>query len=509
MHQTLPESGQWIYTGGHNSEYLFVMGGSPVKTYAAKLDSKTLEVLQLISLPPALYLGGLLVHSNGNLYGVQGNRLFVFWNCDLWNQSVIKLSSKINSLNSLQTNGMIVTSDGYLVIKQWPYLLEDTLFTVQAIPPLLAILVTLWLYFIYKAVLLASKRIRNSVISVTVGICIGSTILFIVYTVLFSVLVFTVSGGPFNLFRFITKTGANAGTEIKIIHPITLEVVVDVAISERCSYGRMALSNTNFKNELGDLISEDSLILACEEFSRQFRWEPVKKTLTELSGWSRRYRRRGEGSFTGTGPAILNEVAYYTDNTFPLGLYGSHYSIFRQPLNVEYQNVSTSEPCSGYEGSCNDSNVFLSERLSPTGTSGVMFWSVVVSPRTESVLVWDTHGGTVQMRNSHDLSLRWTIRTTNVDCATIADDRKHVYFSDYKFRPQIMSLWIVSMNPAITNKMYPVNTKYLIVADTETGKILSNVSIFEGSGIKASLIVPGANNDLFVGTTAGISRIYV
>ena len=57
---------QWIYTAGKNSEFLYVFGGNVAKgCYVAKLNSLSLEIIQKINLPPALYIGGLLIHKNG------------------------------------------------------------------------------------------------------------------------------------------------------------------------------------------------------------------------------------------------------------------------------------------------------------------------------------------------------------------------------------------------------------------------------------------------------------
>ena len=51
--------------------------------------------------------------------------------------------------------------------------------------------------------------------------------------------------------------------------------------------------------------------------------------------------------------------------------------------------------------------------------------------------------------------------------------------------------------------------KYFIVGDTSTGKILANITLTNGTGLKPSLIVPGANNDVIIGTNTGIARLYV
>jgi hypothetical protein len=59
---------QWIYTGGPNGEYVYIFGGPPHTQYVAKLDSLTLEIVQVKNLPPTVYTGGLLMHENGHVY---------------------------------------------------------------------------------------------------------------------------------------------------------------------------------------------------------------------------------------------------------------------------------------------------------------------------------------------------------------------------------------------------------------------------------------------------------
>ena len=63
--RALPNS-QWIYTYGSKSEYLYVIAGNVIPgAFIAKVDSQTLEVLQRFNLSISLYIGGLLIHENG------------------------------------------------------------------------------------------------------------------------------------------------------------------------------------------------------------------------------------------------------------------------------------------------------------------------------------------------------------------------------------------------------------------------------------------------------------
>jgi hypothetical protein len=122
IEQTSLGRASWLYTAGDNSEYLFMMGGQSVNPWIAKLDSITLEVLQFTRIKTGLYIGGLLIHGNGHVYAVQSNILYRFWEGDLTNVTTTTLPTE---LTSVETNGMLVTRDGLLVIKQWTFSFSD------------------------------------------------------------------------------------------------------------------------------------------------------------------------------------------------------------------------------------------------------------------------------------------------------------------------------------------------------------------------------------------------
>ena len=176
---------QWIYTAGEDSEFLYVFGGPVISgCYVAKLDARTLEVLSSFKLPSALYIGGLLIHENGNVYCVQANRLYVFWSGDLTNSSVITIPYTDLNGNLIQTNGMLVTQDGYLVVKQWSYTLEDVLLFVSAREKLgrllvaMIVVISTVVYFLPSGVVGENKTgVRSHVVSNLIrSLLIGSII---------------------------------------------------------------------------------------------------------------------------------------------------------------------------------------------------------------------------------------------------------------------------------------------------------------------------------------------
>jgi hypothetical protein len=85
----------------------------------------------------------------------------------------------------------------------------------------------------------------------------------------------------------------------------------------------------------------------------------------------------------------------------------------------------------------------------------------------------------------------------------------HVYMTDYdRAMPQNdPNSWL----QAVSGSLGAVKdaTKFFVVADAATGQVLLNVSIAPAEGVQASVIVPGAHNDVFIGTRLGLLRIYV
>ena len=139
---------------------------------------------------------------------------------------------------------------------------------------------------------------------------------------------------------------------------------------------------------------------------------------------------------------------------------------------------------------------------------GFMFWSVVVSPLVGHIVVWDTASRVVESRDLKTLEVKWTQRAWNADCLTVAADRGHVYFSDYSQAPAHANAWMSAIGnfaPADYNKV----NKFLLVADTLTGSLIANVTVATSQKMRISMIIPGAHNDVFLGTSEGLVRVYI
>lgn len=492
---------QWVYTGGANSEYLYTMSGSPIKgLIISKSNSVTLDVLQSVILDPGMYIGGMLIHENGHVYSVHANVITVYWNGDLLNSSKRTLPTSLNG-RLVQTNGAIVTSDGLIAIKQWALIPEDMFLYIYSFltPGLVAffgLLIFIGILLVYKI----TKKLKfpfPMYFGLTFGLLLGAFLILVVFMVLFRVLGFY----PYDPIRFLTtntfRNDRGGGGELKLIDPISLETRAEIFLEERCSFARMAM--TALPN------GEDGFVLLGDEFVHQYRWNAKNNALYEVKEWASRYRTRW-GTFPGTGPAIHRHKAFFTDNTFPVNLFGKTYNLFSKNLLMpqDHADIGTSNQCSSSE-TC-DMPKLESVKLT-NGTSGFMYWSVTVSPVTGDVIVWDSAGKSVQSRRAGDLSLHWSVSAWQGDCISVAADKGHVYFSDYSAAPNAWYNWMRSAGP-IPGTQYDEVVKYFIVASTEDGSIIANVSASKG-GVRPALIVPGGNNDVFFPTPTALIRMFV
>lgn len=492
----------WLYTYGEQSEYVVYMGGTLVSAYVAKADAKTLEVLQRIDFPMNMYMGGLLMHRDGHIYAVHGNVLYRFWFGDLYNSTSMALPSRLNG-RMVQTNGMVVTSDGLLVMRQWSYYLEDMLLLLVGMPDVIPRVLTGIVLVAATAAGFAFLPRRahdrqskgsgtnggKSIVRFLLGSFVGAVSAVLLLLAALIVLL-QIKIGPFDPVLFLTSSilvdNKGGGSEVKLIDPATFTIKHDLLISERCSGGRTALWHLSERGE-------DAIVVIGDEFIHQLRWSPQQDRLYEVEEWRERYRSRREGTYPGTGPAIHDGVVFFTDNTFPVSLRGHSYSMFRKPLSVD----------SGAGGA---PQAMTRVHLTEAGTAGFMFWSIVVSPRYSDMLVWDTAGHSVQMRRAEDLSLRWNISSIQGDCASIAADRDHVYFTDYSEGSKGPSAFVKSV--VGSKKLFPRLKKYFIVADARTGAVKANITLQEQGLYSSSIIAPGAHNDVYIGAADGLLRVH-
>jgi hypothetical protein len=142
-----------------------------------------------------------------------------------------------------------------------------------------------------------------------------------------------------------------------------------------------------------------------------------------------------------------------------------------------------------------------------------MFWSTVINPpradHKGSVIVWDSARAVVQGRDLQNSSnILWQLNNVNQgDCITVIPDRNYIYMTDYSSSPKHSSDWLAATTGDIEE--FRVNSKFFILADTRNGQVIFNISLAEhGYGTNPSLLVPGKNNDVFIGVPKGVVRIY-
>jgi hypothetical protein len=193
---------QWIYTYGKRSEYLYVIAGNVIPgAFVAKVDARTMEVLQRYNLSISLYIGGLLVHENGNVYCIQANKLYVFWGGDLNNVTVEAVPHKALNGNVVQSNGMLVTQDGLIVIKQWNFQIEDSLLITSSKESVVKLILSLGILvgsIFYFKNWTKENKFPKAVMYTSAGALCGA----IFWIVFFMAFVFYVSG-MYNPFVFI------------------------------------------------------------------------------------------------------------------------------------------------------------------------------------------------------------------------------------------------------------------------------------------------------------------
>lgn len=159
--------------------------------------------------------------------------------------------------------------------------------------------------------------------------------------------------------------------------------------------------------------------------------------------------------------------------------------------------------------SCNSGNHKRLEGVHLTKDNpGFFFFSAVLSPLAGDVIVWDTANKNVQARSLQNINnMSWQVSAWNADCLTVAADKGHVYMTDYNTAPLTAKEWHPSVTPSSVPQFKNV-TKFFVVLDATSGKVLSNLTISKTGGLWPSMIISGGNNDVFLSTSKEIVRVY-
>lgn len=233
--------------------------------------------------------------------------------------------------------------------------------------------------------------------------------------------------------------------------------------------------------------------------------------LRQIPEWTRRYRNRWDGSFPGTGPAIFNDTVFFTDNTFPAFLWGRTFKLFRMPLHPEAvqspqmkQSVAYKQVTALAAGPVEAEDV-IGVHLTES-QPGFLFFSVAISPIEQDVLVWDTPSRSLQARRMSDLSLHWEAKVRNMDCVVVAADKGHVYVTDYNVGTDDANKYLAEITPG--EETVASANKMIVVLNASTGEVLANRTVSQNEPMWVSLIIAGANDDVFFGTASGLVRVF-
>ena len=212
------------------------------------------------------------MHANGHIYCIHSNRLIKFTNGSLSAATIVKLPSSLNH-NLVLTNGMLVTQDGLLVVKQFSFNLGDLPFIVLGKTLVLKVLAALMLALIPTVHYLAKPSDQNLLRSVLLG---GSIAIVLWLCIVMGGMARQI--GYYNPLRFLIDGYFSAtfgGGELKLVDPDTLEVVAAAHLPERVSWSRKSL--TRVVNSDGQ--DEDAIFLMGDEHVFQYRWRPSDKKL--------------------------------------------------------------------------------------------------------------------------------------------------------------------------------------------------------------------------------------
>jgi hypothetical protein len=279
---------QWLYTGGKNSEWIYAMSGDSIQGFkVSKINGTTLEIVQQYDLQRSMYTGGMLIHRNGHVYAIHSNNLYVFWNGDIDNNTMVRLPTDLNGKFTL-TNGMLVTHDGYLLVKQWsfhvgdlPLILASKKILKKVHTSLVGIFVILFFAILYRKTSVTERSTTKMVAYAFIATFFGY--LFASFLGIAGLIAaFRTAQGEFNMLRFVTDgwlSSNGGGGELRLIDPISLQVKASMQLPERCSFARMALQA--IRNPQGDI--EDAIVLLGDENVHQVRWRPSTSELFWVS----------------------------------------------------------------------------------------------------------------------------------------------------------------------------------------------------------------------------------
>lgn len=227
-------------------------------------------------------MGGMVVHKNGHLYCIHSNRLIKFQDGDISKAIQRNIPHSLNH-GLVLTNGMVVTQDGYLVVKQFSFNVADLPFIILSKTKTIKILVAIAFcvcplcWFIMFSGRKDKPSMAQKLGRISISVLIGGLVSLCLWVI---VLMYGMKQqiGYFSPVRFILDglfSNNFGGGEVKIIDPDTLQVVASASLPERVSWSRVGVTKCDGPH--GE--SEDAIILMGDEHVFQLRWRPAEKKL--------------------------------------------------------------------------------------------------------------------------------------------------------------------------------------------------------------------------------------
>lgn len=447
----------FMYMRDHDELFVYGRGtalGAP--SYLAKVDPLSLVIKQRYELPFALYVGGAVVHENGNVYLIHGRSLYTFEGGDLDRVQELELPA----MNGVLTcyNGMTVSSEGYLLVKGWSMDRRDAQ--------------------VFSAPLKLGALLIATACAAIIPMRYFLPQLALLPALLAGVLLTTAQlkswSGGFSWRKFLSMSDNGA---LFSMDPDTLEIVDKVVPSERMGFARITLTPTALEG--GGELGGDLVLIPGD--TQLHAWRCRGGSLTPAQGFGDTYRSADDGSYTGCGPTIMGDDVFFTDNVAPIELTKNSYRLYTKSMSGggELRHAQLSR-----------------------GAPGFNFWSNAVSPAHGLVVSWDTLGGWVEARDSSTLELVWESESRTSDCVVIGEDAGHVYTAHYDYDLTLQD-YLTAFGPRPRVSNIP---KSLRIFDLTTGDTIADIAL----GLTApcmSMIIPGLNDDVFVGMRDGLLRV--
>ena len=326
-----------------------------------------------------------------------------------------------------------------------------------------------------------------------------------IFVVAYYAIICGVTGFNFSIVSFFLGSSlvSSPTSELVIVDPITFNTITSITLKESNMYSNLLISSIS--ND------EDMLLFVGSEHVYQYRWKPKTVELYEIEEYTQRYRYNNDGSSLGVTPIYHSNAMYFTTNAYPKSgyiygqLYGNSYKLYMIP-------TSSSNDKSNRINSTNSNNIILDgidiDACIDCKMKQASFrlWSPTIF-QSSSIIVNDIIDGSIKYYDISTLVLQKHIKVNSIDDIAIGGVNNNIIYttdSDKRAIPNNVKEWKLVMGTDAPRTYKKVNKDFVIIKD---GNIIARKKIGLSRGLRASNIIVGGNNDVFVSTSKGITRI--